>query len=120
MQEQDGVRMAAAVGAADMMAAWLASGGAVEALDERDAHAVCGRHCAGEGADDGMKVLVPTLTPNLCGLGGDDGLQAVVPSIQTSCGFVEDGLQANRASIHICGDDGLQAFGLTRGGIQAC
>lgn len=78
-----------------LMAAWLASGGALDALADVDTCAVRSR---------------------LTDASEDDGLQAVMNTALASCGVPDDGLFAARVSIHYaCGDDGLQAFGLTTG-----
>ncbi len=86
MQGRDVTRMAESVASRALMADWLASGGTLGAL--ADVHA---------------------------GACADDGLQAVMNTALASCGVPDDGLFAARPSIHYCGDDGLQAFGLTTG-----
>jgi len=86
MQDAGVTRMEGHADSRGLMVAWLASGGALDALADGDAGA-----CA------------------------DDGLQAVMNTALASCGVPDDGLFAARPSIHYCGDDGLQAFGLTTG-----
>jgi len=90
MQGRDIVRMEGVVGSGDLMAAWLASGGAIEASS--------GIHTRGRQdaatADDGMQAARPTWP---C---AQDGLRAVMNTALASCG-VPDG--------------GVQAFGLTTG-----
>ena len=107
-----------------LMAAWLASGGAIEALNGTAAQAARSRRHAAAGddglhaggytmlycaTDDGLQGIVVTGIWCI-----DDGLQASGPTQVTagsSCGRIDDGLAAGRVtgSPPICVDDGLRA-----------
>lgn len=100
-----------------LMATWLASGGAVEALAETDAGAARAarsrrRQSAG---DDGLQAYRSTANYPFC---ADDGLQAGRTSaVGPFCVSDDDGLQVGRTSGFgpFCGsaDDGLQAIAVT-------
>lgn len=95
MQGRNVTRTEGVVASNGLMAAWLASGGVLEALADVDASPIRSRQT------DASE---------------DDGLRAVMNTALASCGVPDDGRFAARASIHYaCGDDGLQAFGLTTG-----
>ncbi len=93
----------------DMMAAWRATGGAIEAMGRSGDRAV---------GDDGLQAMTPT-DFNVCYV--DDGLTATAFSGRPF-GCADDGLQAtaptNFAPGYGCADDGLAAT--MRSSVAAC
>ena len=90
--------------AATLMTAWLASGGAVEALAATDmgaARAVRSRQHQSSG-DDGLQAHRSTASYPFC---ADDGLQAHVPTFGGPCSSWEKETRGG-ASV----DDGLQTI----------
>lgn len=129
MSEQKFFRVESAV--PDLMAAWLASGGALDALSDVDARAARSRRC-GTSGDDGLVAGTPTTGgPECPGAWVNDGLQArryttygdciedeLLAGGPTryvyACIPIDDGLQAGGSvthPLHGCADDGLQAGG---------
>jgi hypothetical protein len=107
----------------DMMVAWQASGGAVEALADlgheaagtvhsRQAGTVHSRQ-AGISGDDGLRAGGPSVQ---FPCRGDDGLRATMNTALASCGVAEGGLVAGGYTRIYCADDGLQAGTFTRMG----
>lgn len=129
LQEFSREEMAAAP--LDMMAAWRASGGAVEMLDAFDGRAVrpaCGHH--GDRYDDGLRATMNTALascadddlraggPTHVGMRGcpiaDDGLHATMNTALASC--ADDGLYATvNTALASCVDDGLRTISPTSG-----
>ncbi|MBE0531023.1 MAG: hypothetical protein IH626_09355 [Rhodospirillales bacterium] len=98
-----------ATGPSDLMAAWLASGGAADA--QLDAHAAHSRQ-RGAGSDDGLAAGTPTTGgPECPGAWVNDGLQAHRYTTYGDC--VEDELLAGGPTRYVYAcipiDDGLQA-----------
>jgi len=104
----------------DMMVAWQASGGAVEALADlgHEAAGTARGRQGGVSGDDGLRASGPSVQ---FPCHGDDGLQATMTTALASCGVAEGGLAASRPTLAFpyCADDGLQAFELTTG-VHAC
>lgn len=115
----------------DLMAAWMASGGALDALSDVDTRAARSRRREA-GGDDGLAAGTPTTGgPECPGALVNDGLQAsryttygdcVEDELQASgptqrvyaCISIDVGLQASGSvahPLHGCADDGLQAGG---------
>jgi len=99
------MRTEGAVGSADLMTVWLASGGAIEALAEGDGCAVRSRQMAVAGEDDGLQAAYRTASAAYCRV--EDGLQAG----PTSYFCADDSLWAGNFSRNplTCLDDGLRA-----------
>lgn len=90
----------------ELMAAWMASGGAIEALDGAQAQATRSRRHAAAG-DDGLQAG-RGYTLNFC---GDDELEAGAYTVLYCA--TDDGIQASRPSIRFCIDDGIKAGRVT-------
>lgn len=92
----------------DILAAWWASGGAIEALADVDFQAAGDARSrqGGVSGDDGLQAS--NFTRYACV--SDDGLAATMNTALASCD-AESGLQANRptTAFPFCADDGLQA-----------
>jgi hypothetical protein len=111
-------------GRSDMMAAWRATGGAIEAMEQSgdramadDGLAASMRTGGGYGcyADDGLQAMTPT-DFNVCYV--DDGLAASMRTGGYGC-YADDGLQASAGSFRppwCVEDDGLQASMYSIGG----
>lgn len=92
MSMQNFSQAESALASSDILAAWKASGGVIEALADFDMQAAYHARSRQRGTS------------------GDDGLQATMNTALASCG-AESGLQANRPTLSFpyCSDDGLQA-----------
>lgn len=109
MSEQEFSRMESA--GPDLMAAWLASGGALDAHSGVEARAARSRQ-RGAGGDDGLVAGTPTTGgPECPGSWVNDGLQARRYTTYGDC--VEDELQAGGPTRYVYAcipiDDGLRA-----------
>lgn len=103
--------------AAQRMARWLATGGALDAAHEESGRddglmAYAPSNVNACYADDGLSSSPPRTAVLICS--ADDGLQATMPTRYVGCRSADDGLTAAPRTLHHgCADDGLTAGGYT-------